>query len=167
MLHGGVSGYPGTPWTCWLVRPLTHTPQPFSRQRGQAVLCPSWGHRESCRGLQPAAGSSCFQALPFTSHLSCQAHAGSSEHCFAGSQGNGESESRRLPQTCSLLPNQACHSFASFIPAMLLRLPAAQQPASLPVAGHRSSQGLWASTMLSRLGLLLLSNGAELAVSIP
>lgn len=47
---------------------------------------------------------------------------------------SGESTSRRLPQARSLPHSQARHSFASSIRAMLLRLPAARQPASRPAA---------------------------------
>lgn len=108
--------------------------------RGAAALPPGalrpvQGDGESCRGFRLAAGSGRFQALPFTSHLSHQAHAGSSEHCFTGAQGSRESESRRLPQMRSLPPSQARHFFASFIQMTLLCLPAAR-PTSLPVAAH-------------------------------
>lgn len=44
-LHGGVSGCPGTPRTCWLVTPLTHMPQPFSRQQGHGSAAPRPGGR--------------------------------------------------------------------------------------------------------------------------
>jgi len=80
----------------------------------------------------PAAGSSCSRALPFTAHLSHQAHAGSSKHRFASARGSREDEPRRLPQTCSLPPCQACHSFAPFIREMLLHLPAAPQRTAGP-----------------------------------
>lgn len=128
---------------------------------GPGSAAPWPGGRGELQRSLACCGSGCFQALPFTSHLSRQAHAGSSEHCFAGAQGSEESKSHRLSAA-----KPGLRSFASFIRAMLLRLPAAQQPVSLPITGHCSSQWLWTSIALSRLGLLLLSDGAELGVSI-
>lgn len=88
----------------------------------------------------------------FTSHLSCKANAGVSEHHFASAQGSGASKSRRLQQTQPLPQSQACRSF-SFILATLLCPPTAQQPISLPTA----SQWLRTSTSLPSSGLSLAS----------
>lgn len=123
---------------------------------------PAWPEcGESCRGLQPAAGSGCFQALPLTSHLSHQALTGSSSTA---------SPARREAGERVTLP----HMLSATKPGLLLLChlhpgdasgPACGTAAHLPQAtvAHRSSRH--APCCLS-LGSCSSPDGAQLTGSI-
>lgn len=64
-LHGGVSGCPGTPQTCWLVTPLTDVPpQPFSRQSGQAALRLAGGTGRAAEASVPLREAAASKVCP-------------------------------------------------------------------------------------------------------
>lgn len=104
-------------------------------------------------------------AALFTSHLSCKANTGVSEHRFAGAQGSRACKSRRLQQTNFAtkpsLPFLLLHPGCAPVP---IYSTTALKPAhSISVAQDKHL----AAKQWSQLGFLLFSNRLEPAGSIP